>query len=114
MLIGDVNIFFNDSDDPTGTGELEVMIAESSYRGKGMGKEAVQLMMAYSLSTLKVRKYVVRISVKNVSSIQMFGGLGFQQVGDVNYFGEICMELVPDANYRSTLEGIHYEIKDCH
>nr|XP_056718271.1 alpha/beta-tubulin-N-acetyltransferase 9 isoform X2 [Euleptes europaea] len=45
-MVGDVNLFLTDAEDPT-LGEIEVMIAEASYRGRGFGKEATQIMMSY-------------------------------------------------------------------
>ncbi len=52
-MIGDVNLFFNDNEDPH-SAELEIMIAEEGARGKGIGKEALQLMMRYGIGDLKV------------------------------------------------------------
>nr|XP_030143611.3 N-acetyltransferase 9 isoform X1 [Taeniopygia guttata] len=45
-MVGDVNLFLTNSEDPT-VGEIEIMIAEPSCRGRGFGKEATLLMMAY-------------------------------------------------------------------
>ncbi|XP_015150959.2 N-acetyltransferase 9 isoform X5 [Gallus gallus] len=45
-MVGDVNIFLTDPEDPT-LGEIEIMIAEPSYRGRGFGKEATLMMMSY-------------------------------------------------------------------
>ncbi|XP_017598773.1 PREDICTED: N-acetyltransferase 9 isoform X4 [Corvus brachyrhynchos] len=45
-MVGDVNLFLTNTEDPT-LGEIEIMIAEPSYRGRGFGKEATLLMMAY-------------------------------------------------------------------
>lgn len=45
-MAGDVNLFFNDYDDPHAC-EIEIMIAEPKYRRQGFAKEAVQLMIAY-------------------------------------------------------------------
>ncbi|XP_031985195.1 N-acetyltransferase 9 isoform X4 [Corvus moneduloides] len=45
-MVGDVNLFLTNAEDPT-LGEIEIMIAEPSYRGRGFGKEATLLMMAY-------------------------------------------------------------------
>lgn len=52
-MIGDVNLFFTDSEDPH-SAEIEIMIAEPTYRGKGIGKEAVLIMMHYGITDLKV------------------------------------------------------------
>ncbi|XP_054702941.1 alpha/beta-tubulin-N-acetyltransferase 9 isoform X3 [Grus americana] len=45
-MVGDVNLFLTDTEDPT-LGEIEIMIAEPSYRGRGFGKEATLMMMSY-------------------------------------------------------------------
>ncbi|XP_023446105.1 alpha/beta-tubulin-N-acetyltransferase 9 isoform X2 [Dasypus novemcinctus] len=45
-MAGDVNLFLTDPGDPT-LGEIEVMIAEPSCRGRGFGTEAVLMMMLY-------------------------------------------------------------------
>ncbi|XP_017391158.1 N-acetyltransferase 9 isoform X3 [Cebus imitator] len=45
-MVGDVNLFLTDLEDPT-LGEIEVMIAEPSCRGKGLGTEAVLMMLSY-------------------------------------------------------------------
>lgn len=47
-MAGDVNLFFNDYDDPHAC-EMEIMIAEDKYRRKGFAEEAVKLMMAYGM-----------------------------------------------------------------
>lgn len=47
VMIGDVNIFFNDPDDDPTFGEIEVMIAEADYRKTGRGREALRIMMGY-------------------------------------------------------------------
>ena len=52
-MIGDTNIFLsNDNDDVIG--EIEIMIAEKSFRSKGLGKEALLLMLRYGNKKLKV------------------------------------------------------------
>ncbi|XP_077824769.1 alpha/beta-tubulin-N-acetyltransferase 9 isoform X15 [Macaca mulatta] len=48
-MVGDVNLFLTDLEDPT-LGEIEVMIAEPSCRGKGLGTEAVLAMLSYETS----------------------------------------------------------------
>ncbi|XP_011830785.1 PREDICTED: N-acetyltransferase 9 isoform X12 [Mandrillus leucophaeus] len=48
-MVGDVNLFLTDLEDPT-LGEIEVMIAEPSSRGKGLGTEAVLAMLSYETS----------------------------------------------------------------
>ncbi|KAF9352009.1 N-acetyltransferase 9 [Mortierella sp. AD094] len=50
-MVGDVNLFFNDHDDPH-SAEIEIMIAEPDYRRKGMGLEALCMMITYGYSEI--------------------------------------------------------------
>nr|XP_020443092.1 N-acetyltransferase 9-like isoform X2 [Monopterus albus] len=45
-MVGDVNMFLTDPTDLS-LAELEIMTAEPSYRGKGIGKEVAHVMMHY-------------------------------------------------------------------
>lgn len=55
-MVGDVNIFLTDPTDPT-LAELEIMIAEPSYRGRGIGKEVTRMMMQYGVTKLGVKNF---------------------------------------------------------
>jgi GNAT superfamily N-acetyltransferase len=58
-------------EDPT-VAELEVMVAESTARRQGIGREAVQLMMHYALTALSITRFYVKINEVNTSSLTMF------------------------------------------
>lgn len=45
-MVGDTNIFLR-TNDAVLTGEVEIMIAEENARGKGLGKEALLMMLRY-------------------------------------------------------------------
>lgn len=45
-MIGDINLFLNDQDDPH-SGEIEIMIAESSARRQGFGVETLCTFFRY-------------------------------------------------------------------
>lgn len=112
-MIGDINFFINPSEeeDKEGLyeGEVDIMIAEPAYRGKGVGKEAVSAFLwwiirhsegitdEYSRETEEGGRgmdlIMARIKKENEGSIRLFQSLGFEQVGDVNYFGEIKLVL---------------------
>jgi RimJ/RimL family protein N-acetyltransferase len=50
-MAGDVNLYWNDHDDPN-TAEIEIMVAEVKTRRKGIAREALTLLMAYAVSQL--------------------------------------------------------------
>lgn len=45
-MAGDVNLFFNDLDEP-GLCEVEVMVAEERWRRKGLAREALLMLLRY-------------------------------------------------------------------
>ena len=71
VMIGDVNLFFNDYDNPT-SAEVDVMIARDDARGQGMGAEAVRLMLHYALQRLAVTRFYCKINETNKASLSLF------------------------------------------
>ncbi|KAJ1926301.1 hypothetical protein IWQ60_003921 [Tieghemiomyces parasiticus] len=97
-MIGDANLFFNDLDDPRAC-EIEIMIAEPAFRGKGHGTEATQLLMNYGVAKLNVQRYTAKISAKNEASIGLFTKkLGFRQTGFSEVFQEVALERPVDSS----------------
>ncbi|KAI7824049.1 N-acetyltransferase 9 [Gamsiella multidivaricata] len=93
-MVGDVNLFFNDHDDPR-SAEIEIMVAEPSYRRKGMGLEALRMMMVYAQQSLGTRRITAKVSTENKGSIQLFlTQLGFVQISYSQVFGEVTLERV--------------------
>ncbi|KAF9093743.1 N-acetyltransferase 9 [Mortierella sp. AD031] len=91
-MVGDVNLFFNDHDDPH-SAEIEIMIAEPSYRRKGMGLEALRMMVTYAYQSLGTKRITAKISTENKGSIQLFlTQLGFVQIGYSQIFEEVTLE----------------------
>ncbi|CAK9802501.1 N-acetyltransferase 9-like protein [Anthophora plagiata] len=78
-MIGDTNLFFNESDQPN-SAEVEIMIADVTYRGKKRGWEATIIMLLYGIDTLNVTKYTAKIKFDNEKSITMFKKLGFHEI----------------------------------
>ncbi|KAF9479213.1 hypothetical protein BDN70DRAFT_807392 [Pholiota conissans] len=94
--------------------EVEIMVAEPSYRRKGLALEALQLMLGYATGQpqafcvggaplphrhsftdtplqIPPSSLVTKISDTNVPSIQLFGKLGFEVTKRVEVFQEIEM-----------------------
>jgi len=131
-MVGDINFFLYpwDEDDDGGrpasdgtetgrycVGEVDIMIAEPSHRGQGLGKAAVLAFLHYihrrlpsilaeyekrgkedtvpaaTRTRLSLKQFMVKIKAANGASLALFKSLGFQQQGGVNYFGEVKLVL---------------------
>lgn len=91
-MAGDVNLFLTDLGDPT-LGEIEVMIAEPSCRARGLGTEAVLMMMSYGMTKLGLTKFEAKIGQDNEPSLRMFRKLHFEQVAASSIFQEVTLRL---------------------
>ncbi|XP_035157592.2 alpha/beta-tubulin-N-acetyltransferase 9 isoform X4 [Callithrix jacchus] len=103
-MVGDVNLFLTDLEDPT-LGEIEVMIAEPSFRGKGLGTEAVLMMLSYGVTRLDLTKFEAKIGQGNEPSIRMFQKLHFEQVAVSSVFQEVTLRLtISESEHEWLLE----------
>ena len=69
--------------------ELDIMIAEESARGKGMGSEASRIMLWYGSHHLNIRRFFAKIKKENDASKGLFEHrLGFKEIAFVECFGE--------------------------
>ncbi|KAJ3382563.1 N-acetyltransferase 9 [Chytriomyces hyalinus] len=93
-MVGDVNLYFTDFEDAMGRPEIEVMIAEPSVRRKGLGLEALQLIMQYAVERVpSIHTFVAKVSLKNDASRALFTKkLGFVEVSVSQVFGEVTLE----------------------
>ncbi|OTB13673.1 hypothetical protein K445DRAFT_24520 [Daldinia sp. EC12] len=124
-MVGDVNMFLSrwDDDDEQEqkekeaktyyTAEIDIMIADPKFRGKGLGRAAVATFLSFVRRHLDgilaeytgsldvadtntngkpvLKDIVAKINADNKASIVLFKALGFKQSGETNYFGEIQM-----------------------
>ena len=97
-MAGDVNIFINNADNDK-EGEIEIMIAASSSRGKGIAKESLQIMMHYAYQTLGINLFVAKIGESNEASRKLFTQLGFEQIGEPNYFKEVLVSFYFNSSF---------------
>ncbi|CAN6307679.1 unnamed protein product [Urochloa humidicola] len=95
-MVGDVNIYMNDPDD-TQLAEIEIMIAEHKSRGKGIGQEAILLMMAFAVEKYGIHTFRAKISESNVASLKLFKKLGFNDASYSAVFKEVTLEAPADA-----------------
>lgn len=74
--------------------ELDIMVAEKSARGKGVGREASCLMMMYGSKHLSIRRFFCKINEDNNASLQLFKSrLEFRQCDYASCFRQYELEL---------------------
>ncbi|EER95344.1 hypothetical protein BDA96_01G502800 [Sorghum bicolor] len=95
-MVGDVNIYMNDSDDMQ-IAEIEIMIAEHKSRGKGIGQEAILLMMAFAVEKYGIHTFRAKISESNTASLKLFRKLGFKDASYSAVFKEVTLEAPTDS-----------------
>ncbi|XXG44835.1 hypothetical protein AAC387_Pa02g0080 [Persea americana] len=91
-MVGDVNIYMNDLDDLQ-TAEIEIMIAEPTSRGKGLGEESILMMMTFAVENCGIQTFCAKIAESNTASLNLFRKLGFEDVAYSEVFKEITLEL---------------------
>ncbi|GBM18722.1 N-acetyltransferase 9-like protein [Araneus ventricosus] len=101
-MIGDVNLYLNDPDDVHGA-EIEVMIADTSHRSKGKGKEALLFMLRYGTEALSITKFIAKIKVKNDASLKLFSSIGFFEANRSEVFQEIEMVCKSSEKWRDEI-----------
>ncbi|MEH6682104.1 MAG: GNAT family N-acetyltransferase [Sediminicola sp.] len=77
--IGFVDLF--DFDPHHQRAGIGLVILEEGERNKGAGTEAVQLMVDYTFSHLRLKQLFANVLAGNEASIHLFHKLGFQMVG---------------------------------
>ena len=102
-MIGDVNVFLTEDDEEEGqkVGELNVMIAEPTWRNKGAGTEAVAGMIWFAKKNLGVKKFVAKITFDNAASMNFFRNkFGFKEVSRSEAFQEATFVSQDDLDGR--------------
>uniref|UniRef100_A0A0M3HUT0 N-acetyltransferase domain-containing protein n=1 Tax=Ascaris lumbricoides TaxID=6252 RepID=A0A0M3HUT0_ASCLU len=105
-MIGDVNLFLYET-----VAELEIMIAEREWRGRGIATECTRLMIRYAFEHLHVERFEVKISEDNIFSINLFRKLGFERTSYSSVFKEYTMDLDP-SKLPEVIDGIHLQLEN--
>lgn len=99
-MVGDTNIYFTDPSDLS-SGEIELMIAEPAFRGRGYGKEVLSLMLTFCREVIGVQTFVAKIKDTNHVSLSMFSKIGFKEVSASEIFQEKTLAMTCPGNPHS-------------
>ncbi|KAM9296094.1 alpha/beta-tubulin-N-acetyltransferase 9 [Gastrophryne carolinensis] len=106
-MVGDVNLFIVDPENPA-LAEIEIMIAEPAFRGKGLGEESVRLMLFYGISELAISTFQAKIGQENMKSVRLFNKLHFEEVSFSEVFQELTLQWkVTDGERKQLLDTVH-------
>jgi len=75
------NISLNDISWANHSGEISLIIGDRNYWGKGIGKEAVRLIIDLAFSSLKLHRVWVGMTADNAPMIRLAQSLGFSEEG---------------------------------
>ena len=93
-MCGDVNLFIREEEQ-----EIEIMVAESNSRRKGIAKEALYLFMKYCFEKLNITTFTCKILDSNIISQHLFQSLGFKEIKYIQVFKEHILQLTLNKNY---------------
>lgn len=79
QAIGLIDLF--DYDPQNSRAGIGILIHTESYKSKGIGTEALDLLIKYSFSNLQLHQLYANISTDNEASLQLFTKFGFQKIG---------------------------------
>ncbi len=79
QVVGLVDLF--DFDPKNKRAGLGIVVLESQNRNKGIGAEAVALLVQYAFQTLDLHQLYANVGADNAPSIHLFEKLGFSLVG---------------------------------
>ena len=97
--------------------EVDIMIADTEYRGRGLGQEAVTLMMMYGAKHMNLTRFFAKIHETNVASKNLFQNkLGFAEIQFIHVFQQYELELKKETNqemmdYLSTMNHGRYDLQ---
>lgn len=96
-----VGIFVNENDKHIGNIKLEpidfkrgkatfgILIGDKNYWGKGIGKEAMNLIIDYAFDNLNLKEINLGVAINHVGAIKLYEKLGFVK-GKINKGGVVC------------------------
>lgn len=85
--IGLIDLF--DFDPKNNRAGIGVLIQKTEDRAKGIGTEALDLLIQYAFNQLQLHQLYANIGEENKQSLQLFSKFGFQQIGNKKEWNKI-------------------------
>ena len=81
QIVGIIRLMFIDW--ISSNAELGIYIGDAEMRNKGIGKEAIQLILKYAFKQLNLSRIYLRVLESSNSTIRLYQGLGFIPEGNL-------------------------------
>lgn len=102
QLIGNASIF--DINHIHRRAEIGLFIGEEENRGKGYGREAIELLLAYGFKVLNLNNIMLKVFSFNERAIKAYKNVGFKIIGErrkayfINgaYYNEFYMDMLAE------------------
>lgn len=98
--VGLIDLF--DFDPKNNRAGIGILIQKKQDRARGIGSEALDLLIQYAFNQLQLHQLFANIGVENKHSLQLFSKFGFQEIGikkdwnkvNGNYQDEYLLQLI--------------------
>lgn len=71
----------------SGDAELRVRIGDEAIRGRGLGTEALSIMLTHAFESLRLRRVYLRVLASNKRAIAVYRKVGFKREGSLTRRG---------------------------
>ncbi len=78
-MVGLIDLF--DFDPKNHRAGIGIVVMETHERNKGVGSEAIALLLDYAFSSLDLRQIFANVGADNQASVHLFKKIGFREVG---------------------------------
>jgi RimJ/RimL family protein N-acetyltransferase len=75
------NLYLREVDRNSGSAEFHVFIGDVENRGKGYGRQSLQLLLTHAFGQLELRRIYLKVLADNTSAIRVYSQCGFLEEG---------------------------------
>ena len=98
IALGLIDLF--DFDPVNQRAGIGIIIRNEEHRNKGVGKEALGLLIDYAFQRLQLHQLYANIDTGNVASITLFTNFGFEQIGVKKDWNRVDNQYKDEALYQ--------------